>query len=103
MKSKITTIVSSAAASDAISTQDAGFLPGMEVDVEAFAPVGAFSGTARWQTSQDGTSWTDAGANWVTTAGGLNVQKITLAQYLRLNCSAFTSGSVQGRALSNVG
>lgn len=103
MKSLITAVVTSAAASAALDTNEAGLLPGMTVDAEIVAPTGAFSGTARWQTSEDGSTWTDVGADFVTTAGGTNFQKITLAQHIRLNCSAFTSGKVQGRILSNVG
>lgn len=103
MKSKITATVSSAAASAALTTNEAGLLPGMTVDVEIVAPAGGFSGTARWQTSQNNSTWTDAGSNWVTTAGGVDFQQIKLEQYLRLNVSAFASGSVKGRVLSDIG
>jgi hypothetical protein len=103
MKSKITAAVSSAAASATLTTNEAGLLPGMTIDVELVAPVGGFSGTARWQTSQNGTTWTNAGVDWVTTAGGVDFQQIKLEQYLRVNVSAYASGSVKGRAQSNIG
>jgi hypothetical protein len=103
MKQKSTAILSSATNGATINTQEAGFLPGMQVVVDLFAPVGAFSGTAKWQTSVDGTTWVDAGSSWVTTAGGLNTQVITLAQFIRIVTSAYASGSVQGRILSDIG
>lgn len=103
MKTKISGILSSATNGATINTQEAGFLPGMQVVADLFAPVGAFSGTAKWQTSVDGTTWVDAGSSWVTTAGGLNTQILTLAQFLRVVTSAYASGSVQGRILSDIG
>ena len=103
MKTKISAALTSAVAGATINTTEAGFLPGMKVVADLFAPTGAFSGTAKWQVSVDGTTWTDPGANFVTTAGGLWVQEITLQNFARINCTAFTSGSVQGRLLSDIG
>lgn len=102
MKQKITNILSSATNGTAINTQEAGFLPGMQVVADLYAPVGAFSGTVKWQTSIDGTTWVDAGTPWVTTAGGVNTQTITLAQQIRHVTTAYASGSVQGRILSDI-
>lgn len=103
MKQKLTAVLSSAAAGTAINTMEAGYLPGMQVVADMFAPSGAFSGSAKWQTSVDGSTWTDAGSAFTTTGGGISAQTITLAQYLRLNCTSYTSGSVQGRILSDIG
>lgn len=103
MLQRITGTLSSAAADAAISTSQAGFLPGMQVVVDMFAPAGAFSGTARWQTSVNGTNWTDVGTAFTTTTGGFNTQTITLENFIRLNCSSFASGSVRGRILSDIG
>jgi len=103
MKQKLTAVLSSVVAGATINTQEAGYLPGMQVVADMFAPAGAFSGSAKWQTSVDGTTWADAGSAFTTTTGGYNPQTITLAQFLRLNCTNFTSGSVQGRILSDIG
>ncbi|MFD1121840.1 hypothetical protein ACFQ2T_04945 [Methylophilus flavus] len=103
MKQKQTAILSSAVNGATINTQEAGFLPGMQVVVDLYAPVGAFSGTVKSQTSVDGSTWVDAGTPWVTTAGGLNSQVITLAQFFRIVTTAYASGSVQGRILSDIG
>lgn len=102
MKQKITAAVTSAASSATINTNEAGFLPGMQVVADMFAPTGAFSGTAKWQTSIDGTTWVDAGTTFVTTAGGVNTQSITLAQFARLTVTPYASGGVQGRLLSDI-
>lgn len=103
MLQRITGALTSAAASTAIATSTSGFLPGMQVVVDMFAPTnGAFSGTARWQTSVNGTTWTDVGTAFTTTGGGFNTQTITLENFLRLNCSAYTSGAIQGRVLSDI-
>lgn len=102
MKQKLTAVLASVVAGATINTQEAGLLPGMQVIADIFAPAGAFSGSAKWQTSVDGSTWTDAGSAYTTTTGGFVPQNITLAQYIRLNCTAFTSGSVQGRILSNI-
>lgn len=103
MKQKVTGTLSSAAADTAINTAEAGFLPGMQVVADIYCPAGAFSGSAKWQTSVDGTTWVDAGSAFTTTTGGQSSQTITLAQQLRLNCTSFTSGSVKGRILSDIG
>ena len=102
MRQKITTEITAAAASTAISTLEAGFLPGVDVIADIFAPLGAFAGTARWQTSPDNVTWSNVGVDVVLTTGGFNTQTIRLAQWVRLNVSAFTSGRVGGRLLSDI-
>jgi hypothetical protein len=103
MKQKITAVLSSAANGATINTAEAGFLPGMQVVADIFVPAGAFVGTAKWQTSVDGSTWADAGSSFASTGDGFNTQTLTLAQYIRLVVSAYTSGSVQGRILSDIG
>ncbi len=103
MLQRTTGILTSATGSAAIAASQSGFLPGMQVVADIYAPTnGAFNGTARWQTSVDGTTWNDVGVAFTTTGGGFNTQTITLSNFVRLNCSAFTSGAVQGRILSDV-
>lgn len=102
MKVKQTTVLGSAVASAGVATNEAGFLPGMPAVAFLNTPAGAFSGSAIIQTSEDNSTWaTAAGASAVTTGGA--IQNITLKQYVRLNCTAFTSGSIQLSVLSNVG
>lgn len=102
MKIKQSAILSSAVAGATINTSEAGFLPGMQVAAIIGSPGGAFSGTARLQTSQDGSAWSNAVGSADVTAGGVNVQVITLAQFVRLNVSAYTSGNIQATLLSDI-
>lgn len=103
MLQRITGTLTSAASSTSIPTSSSGFLPGMQVVVDVYAPTnGAFSGTVRWQTSVDGTTWDNVGVAFTTTGGGFNTQNITLSNFIRLTCTAFTSGAVQGRILSDI-
>lgn len=102
MKVLQSTVLASAVASAAIATKEAGFLPGMPAVAFLHSPGGAFAGTAVVQTSEDGTTWATAeGASAVTAPGA--IQNIKLKQFVRLNCSAFTSGGIQLSVLSNVG
>jgi hypothetical protein len=98
-----TAILSAVAAGATIETNKAGFLPGMTVPVIIGSPDAAFAGSAVVQTSEDGSTWgTASGAVAVTTAG-LAIQQIVLKQYVRLNVTARTAGSVQATLLSDVG
>lgn len=100
MKQKITAVLSSVVAGASIATIEAGFLPGVPVVADLFAPTStAFVGSAIWQTSPDGTTWTNTG---VAFTGGFSPQTITLSNFVRLNVTAFTSGSVQGRLISDI-
>lgn len=100
MKQKITAVLASVVAGATINTQESGLLPGMQVVADLFAPTStAFVGSAQWQTSVDGTTFTNVGSAFT---GGFLPQSIILAQYIRLNVTAFTSGSVQGRILSDI-
>ncbi len=102
MKQKIVAPLTSATASPSIAIAESGFLTGMQVVADVFAPTGAFAGTAQWQVSEDNTNWTNVGTSVVLTTGGFNTQTIPLKQFARLNVSAFTSGSVAGRLLSDI-
>lgn len=93
---KQSAILAALAAGAAISTTEAGFLPGMRLPAVIGSPAGAFVGTAIVETSEDGTTgWATAtGAAAVTTAG-LNIQVVTLRQFIRVNVTAYTSGNIQ--------
>lgn len=93
--------LSALGAGASVSTQSAGLLPGETVPVILSSPGGAFAGTAQLQTSVDGTTWTNVGPS-VTTAG-TDVAAVTLSNFIRLNVSAFTSGSVKAVALNDLG
>lgn len=106
LSSVATAAVTSAAASAAITCNTAGFLPGQKVIAVIGGTNGAaFSGTAVVQTSDDGTTWgtADGAVALVTTTGAPTIQEITLKSYVRLNVSAFTSGSAQARFISALG
>jgi len=103
MKLKQTALLAALAAGATIATNEAAFLPGMQVPVVLGSPSGAFVGSAILQTSEDGTTWATATGAAAVTAPGVAIQNITLKQYLRLNVTAYTSGDIQATALSNVG
>ena len=100
MKVKQTTALGSVVASAAVAMSEAGFLPGMQVPVWLNAPAGSFVGSAIIQSSENGTTgWVTAtGATAVTSSG--SIQNITLQQFMRLNATAWTSGSIQASFLS---
>lgn len=99
---KQSAILAAAAAGATINTTEMGFLPGMKVAAVIGSPGGAIVGSAIVQTSEDGTAWATAtGASAVTTAG-LNIQEITLKQFLRFNMTAWTSGNLQATFLSGL-
>jgi len=102
MKIKQSALLASVVAGATISTQEAGFLPGMVVPVILGAPGGAFVGSAVVQTSEDGTTWGTGTGAVAVTAGGVNIQSVTLKQYTRLNCTAYTSGGIQATFLSDI-
>lgn len=99
---KQTAILAALAAGAIISTTELGFLPGMKVAAVIGSPGGAFVGSAIVQTSEDGTTWGTATGAVAVTGPGLNVQEVTLKQYLRLNVTAYTSGNIQSSFLSGL-
>jgi hypothetical protein len=104
MKFKQTAVLSSAAPGAAITTNEAGFLPGMQVLAIIAAPTGTpFVGSAIVQTSVDGSAWSTAVGAVAVTSAGTTMQVITLQQFLRLNPTAYTSGSIQGTFVSDIG
>lgn len=102
MKIKQSAILAALAAGATINTNEAGLLPGMQVAAIIGSPGGAFVGSAQLQTSVDGTTWVNATGSTAVTGPGLNIQAITLAQYLRLNVTAYTSGNIQATILSDL-
>jgi hypothetical protein len=84
--------LSAVAAGSTITTKGTGFLPGETVVAHIVSPGGAFAGSAQIQTSVDGTSWTNVGS---AVTGGTDVQSITLSNFVRLNCTARSAGTVK--------
>jgi hypothetical protein len=103
MKVLQSAVLSSVASDDAISTEVAGFLPGMQVPAFLTSPSADFAGSAIIQTSEDGSTWGTATGAVAKTTDGTEIQVITLKQYVRLNVTARSAGSVQMTLLSNVG
>lgn len=89
------------AAGTAFPTSGLGFLPGESVKAEIFSPGGAAVATAQIQTSPDGTNWTNVGV--AHSSGGYNTFMVTLSNFVRLNMSAFTSGSVKATLFNEIG
>lgn len=99
---KQTATLSASGAGATISTTEAGYLPGMRIPVLLHSPGGAFSGSAILQTSQDGTTWATATGATAVTTGGTDVQNITLQQFIRLNCTAYTSGNIRATLIADI-
>lgn len=89
------------AAGTTTNTQGNGFLPGELAVARIFSPGGAYVGSAQIQTSPDGTAWTNVGV--AHTSGGFNTFPITLSSFVRLNGTAFTSGSVKAVIENSIG
>lgn len=102
MKIKQSALLASVVAGATITTTEAGFLPGMVVPVVLGSPSGAFVGSAVIQTSEDGTTWGTGTGAVAVTAPGVNIQSVTLKQFIRLNCTAYTSGNIQATILSDI-
>ena len=100
MDMKQTAAITSVAASTSISTRQSGFMAGTKGIAIANGVTAAFVGSAIWQTSPDGTTWTNQGVAF--TGGLVNIQQITLSEFLRLNVTAYTSGGIQGTVLGDI-
>lgn len=83
----------SVAAGATVTNDTSPFAAGMRVLVMAHSKGAAFSGSAKLQESDDGTTWSDiAGA--VAADAGVDFFNITLKKFIRINTTAFTSGSI---------
>ena len=80
------------AATAAVATNRGGLLPGETVGVMLSSPAGAFAGAAQLQTSLDNITWTNVGVAHAN--AGASLQAITLSNFIRLNVTAVTAGSV---------
>lgn len=92
--------LSAVAAGSSASTQGLGFLPGDTCLAHVMSPGGAFAGSAQIQTSVDGTTWNNAG-NAVT--AGSDMFSIKLENYVRLNATARTAGTVKAVLMNDIG
>lgn len=54
----------------------------------------AFAGSAKLQSSDDGTTYADVAGTTVTTAGTLLVSIASMAKYYRVNCTARSAGTI---------
>lgn len=103
MKFKQSAVLSTVVAGATISTNEAGFLPGMQVLAIIAPPTStAFSGSAVIQTSIDGTTWATAVGAVAVTSAGTVLQVITLQQFVRLNMTVATAGSLQVTFVSDI-
>lgn len=98
--------ITSAAANAGVKPEDddANFMRGAKVQVVIQPTNGAFVGTAKIQGTNDLDSVADGSATWVdllefvapAANSGSKVAVVTAYRRMRLNCTAFTSGSVEG-------
>ena len=86
--------LTSATTSTAVQLTATPFLPKNSARVQMHSTTGAFSGSAKLQSSDDGSTWSDVSGTTVTGAGVVNVNIASLARYYRLNCTSYTSGSI---------
>lgn len=93
--------LSAVAAGTAAATNGLGFLPGESAKLEIFSPDALFAGSAQVQVSADGTSWTNVGV--AHTSAGYNTYMITLSNFIRLNATARTAGSVKAVVFDDIG
>jgi hypothetical protein len=89
------------AAGTTIATAGLGFLPGESVKAEIFSPDALFAGSAQIQVSADGTTWENVGV--AHTSAGYNTFMITLKNFIRLNATARTAGSVKAVVINDIG
>jgi|SRR6218665_2080605 len=89
------------AAGTSFATAGLGFLPSESVKAEIFSPDNAFAGSAQIQTSPDGTTWSNVGV--AKANAGYDTFTITLSNYVRLNATARTAGSVKAVLVNDIG
>lgn len=89
------------AAGTSFATNGLGFLPGESVKAEIFSPDALFAGSAQIQTSPDGTTWTNVGT--AHASAGYNTFMIVLSNYVRLNATARTAGTVKAVLFDDIG
>lgn len=94
--------LNAAGAGTSFSTDGKGFLPGDTSLVLITSPDGAFAGSARVQTSPDGTTWTDVGPAAVVNAG-INPFMVTLSSFIRLNVTSRSAGTVTAKVINEIG
>lgn len=100
MEKQLIGTAASVAAGSTITNDTSPFMEGQEVLVCAHALTGAFVGSAKLEDSSDGTTWADiAGA--VAADAGVKFFNITLKKYIRINCTAYTSGGVSFTMIGN--
>ena len=89
--------LTSATIGSAIELNTTPFMRGNTLLAEIYAPAGAFSGTAKLQSSDDNSTWADiASSTLTTTTGGLlHVNIADAPKYIRLNCTSYASGTVK--------
>jgi hypothetical protein len=93
--------LASVAAGTSFPTRGLGFLPGEQVLANFFSvAAAAFVGSAQIQTSPDNTNWTNVGSAFI---GSADQQAITLSNYVRLNCTVRSAGSVKATLQNEIG
>ena len=100
MEMKLIGTAASVAAGSTVTNDTSPFMAGQKVLIVAHALTGAFTGSAKLQESDNNSSWSDiSGA--VAADAGVDFFNITLKKYIRINCTAYTSGGVSFTMLGN--
>lgn len=101
MRQKLTTALSSVTSSPGIKSDGEGYLSNVGVVADIYSTgAAAFVGSCQWQTSPDNVTFSNTGVAF--TGGTFNTQNITLNEYVRLNVTAYTSGTIQGRYFTDI-
>lgn len=86
--------LTSATTATAVATGTTPFIQKNSAALLMHSTTGAFSGSAKVQSSDDNSIWSDVSGSTITGPGLIVVNIASLARYYRLNCTSFTSGSV---------
>lgn len=86
--------LTSATTSTAVATGTTPFIQKNPATLLMYSTTGAFVGSAKLQSSDDNSNWADVASAVIAGPGLIPLNIPSLAKYYRLNCTAFTSGSV---------
>ena len=86
--------LTSATTSTAVATGTTPFIQGNPATLLLHSTTGAFVGSAKLQSSDDNSTFDDVSGAVLAGPGLIAMNIASLAKYYRLNCTAYTSGSV---------
>jgi len=93
-KVRILGALSSVTTSAVFNSDTTPFVQKNSATLMAYSPDGAFSGSAKLQSSDDASTWTDVSGTTVTTAGTTLVTVNSMAKHYRMNCTSRSAGTI---------